>query len=762
MRYQRTDIETYALDLDTPIISNYPNSCKHMIDEINLHELDLNKLQFELFYKIIGQGKKNNIKLTNLSKLSSTHFKIFSDFFYSNQFLLWTKIRNLLSNHANDCDADETDDVYLKLTFKELTNYSIPINQMNLSIRSKNALQHQGYKYSDDLQHLTMEKLLSLKNLGQKSALDISIELQRLNIWQIENEPRIDPKNTSDVEIFLENIDYKNDDIEVIGFTTRTYNCLKRAGINKTSELIVMKDFEIKDLRNLGQKSYQEIIDAIQVVRSKLAIDPSRFSFHDKNELKVNEIITSFNSQILHDVVLIEQNYPNELDLTVNKHSSWKTVISASLNDYLFSNVASLRDILKLLKSELHLSYNYDNYVANISDTIDVISYLSNFLGMRKINHGNGNLLEAVHKLDSFYHKLLPDLINFDEVTSFLFGSEALGLAEKLGCINFLDIRELDTSSLVLDVRFVELVKNIDDFCLEYETLPNILGLVIASKTSGKESKVGTLLFDYLEYSKPDSSGRDFNIIFQRLNGLSLHGIALPLGITRERVRQIINKLNPRLSDLIDIVIRSRNLESENEIRNKILELFAEKGAVYISELEILTSLEFNYIYGLIPMWNRKFIIDGKKVNMSSGKWSRDDLIENIKKASTYYFPLTGPDYQYLIDIGEIDGPGIQRIYQKFGTWSELCLEAGVEFRPSIRGSYDRVWNDEELISFIIRFLEDKTELSSFDRYLLWREKQTDRVPDGGTIRNYFGTWTSAKNSALEIIRNRKSKGVKN
>lgn len=58
MRYQRTDIETYALDLDTPIISNYPNSCKHMIDEINLHELDLNKLQFELFYKIIGQGKK--------------------------------------------------------------------------------------------------------------------------------------------------------------------------------------------------------------------------------------------------------------------------------------------------------------------------------------------------------------------------------------------------------------------------------------------------------------------------------------------------------------------------------------------------------------------------------------------------------------------------------------------------------------------------------------------------------------------------------
>lgn len=762
MRYQMSVIEAYASETETPIIIDYPHLCPHMIDEITLHELNFNKLQFEIIYKIIGRESNNEIKLVDLSKLSNKHFKQYTDLFYSNQCLIWIKLRNLLLNHIDECHLNTNNNFYIKPIFKEPGHQSIPIGEMNLSTRSKNILQRHGYKYSHDLINLNLEKLLSFPNLGQYSALNISEELQNLNIWQNKNGATSDFDKTYIRPNLAKNIDYEPDKIEFIGFTTRTYNCLKRAGIHHISDLIAIDHFEIKDIRNLGQKSYEEILAVLKSANSQLAKVPSGPTNITENAAKIEEITDVINRQIFHDMRLIEQNFPNILELNIYRHGIQEKSISALLNKYFDLNVRSIEDIFRYLKLELGASPNAGHYYFQVYDAIYLISFLSDFLSRREINHSNEELLTTVYKLDGLYHSLSPDLINFDEVISFLFGEDTLGFVGKLSCVNFIDIKELETSSLVLNFEFNELLRNIDNFCSKYETLPNFLGLVIGMQTYGEKSKVNNLLFDYLEYLRPNSFERDFKIICQRLMGLTLDEIASPLGLTRERIRQIINKLNPRLPELIDILVENSNLTAENIVQSKILQLFAEKGAVYISELESVTGFKYHHIFKLIPIWNRKFIMDSNRANMNSGKWSRVDLIKIIKKASTYYFPLTGPDYQHLIDIGEIEGPGIQRIYQVYGTWSQLCTEAGVEFRPSLRGSYDRLWSDDELVSFIIRFLEDKTVLSSFDEYSLWRGKQTDRIPDSGTIRNYFGTWSLAKNNALEVIRNRKSEGVKN
>lgn len=47
--------------------------------------------------------------------------------------------------------------------------------------------------------------------------------------------------------------------IEELDPTVRTYCCLKRAGINFVEELLGMTDDEIKSIRNLGKRSYEEI-----------------------------------------------------------------------------------------------------------------------------------------------------------------------------------------------------------------------------------------------------------------------------------------------------------------------------------------------------------------------------------------------------------------------------------------------------------------------------------------------------------------------
>lgn len=57
---------------------------------------------------------------------------------------------------------------------------------------------------------------------------------------------------------------YKADSIEQADFSVRTYNCLKRHGINTISELATLRYDEIVKIRNIGRKCVAEIIDKLK------------------------------------------------------------------------------------------------------------------------------------------------------------------------------------------------------------------------------------------------------------------------------------------------------------------------------------------------------------------------------------------------------------------------------------------------------------------------------------------------------------------
>ena len=48
--------------------------------------------------------------------------------------------------------------------------------------------------------------------------------------------------------------------IEELDLSVRSYNCLKRAGINTTLELTQKTEEEMMKVRNLGRKSLEEVI----------------------------------------------------------------------------------------------------------------------------------------------------------------------------------------------------------------------------------------------------------------------------------------------------------------------------------------------------------------------------------------------------------------------------------------------------------------------------------------------------------------------
>ena len=59
--------------------------------------------------------------------------------------------------------------------------------------------------------------------------------------------------------------------IEDLDFSVRTYNCLKRAGINTIGDLVAKSEDEMMKVRNLGKKSLEEVIQKLEDMELSLA-----------------------------------------------------------------------------------------------------------------------------------------------------------------------------------------------------------------------------------------------------------------------------------------------------------------------------------------------------------------------------------------------------------------------------------------------------------------------------------------------------------
>jgi DNA-directed RNA polymerase subunit alpha len=51
--------------------------------------------------------------------------------------------------------------------------------------------------------------------------------------------------------------------IEDLDLSVRSYNCLKREGINNVSELVALSEHQLMNIRNFGQKSVDEVRDKL-------------------------------------------------------------------------------------------------------------------------------------------------------------------------------------------------------------------------------------------------------------------------------------------------------------------------------------------------------------------------------------------------------------------------------------------------------------------------------------------------------------------
>ena len=137
----------------------------------------------------------------------------------------------------------------------------IPVSDFELSVRSRNCLQKMGIATLGDLTRCTEQELLSSKNFGETSLVEIrdmlrskGLELGQFAHEKAEPEPTIDYENMSpDEQALLER------PISDLNLSVRARKCMVRLGISTIGELIRRTGDDLLECKNFGVTSLNEV-----------------------------------------------------------------------------------------------------------------------------------------------------------------------------------------------------------------------------------------------------------------------------------------------------------------------------------------------------------------------------------------------------------------------------------------------------------------------------------------------------------------------
>lgn len=137
----------------------------------------------------------------------------------------------------------------------------IPVSDFELSVRSRNCLQKMGITTLGDLTRCTEQDLLSSKNFGETSLVEIremlrskGLELGQFAHERSEPEPSLDFESMSpDEQALLER------PISDLNLSVRARKCMVRLGISTIGELLRKTGDDLLECKNFGVTSLNEV-----------------------------------------------------------------------------------------------------------------------------------------------------------------------------------------------------------------------------------------------------------------------------------------------------------------------------------------------------------------------------------------------------------------------------------------------------------------------------------------------------------------------
>jgi len=241
------------------------------------------------------------------------------------------------------------------------------------------------------------------------------------------------------------------------------------------------------------------------------------------------------------------------------------------------------------------------------------------------------------------------------------------------------------------------------------------------------------------------------DMIERRWRGETLDEIGTAFGVTRERVRQLMKKYGgPSSSEIRDVQLARTASEEEarrNAIGREIRGALSKGGPATAEDVASETGIAATDVWKFWPADLLHLRLWG--FGSHESRWSDEEILDAIRQAAVYEFPLTANAYSDLLSVGQVEGPSLPRIGQRFGSWSAACEAAGVVPGQTMRTHYESQWSDSDILTIVRRYLEDPAVPNSIQGYDAWRRTNAPDGPSGQTIRNRFRTWTEVKRIAL-------------
>jgi len=152
---------------------------------------------------------------------------------------------------------------------------SVPVTDFELSVRSRNCLQKMGVMTLGDLTQTTEQELLSSKNFGETSLVEIremlsskGLELGQFSKSKWQEEPTYDPESLSDDERAL-----LDRPIADLNLSVRARKCMVRLGLTTIGELVRRTGDDLLECKNFGVTSLNEVREKLSAQNLKLRGD---------------------------------------------------------------------------------------------------------------------------------------------------------------------------------------------------------------------------------------------------------------------------------------------------------------------------------------------------------------------------------------------------------------------------------------------------------------------------------------------------------
>lgn len=150
-----------------------------------------------------------------------------------------------------------------------------PVTDFELSVRSRNCLQKMGIRTLGDLTRVSEQSLLSSKNFGETSLVEIKemLSAKNLSLGQFAHEkPQADPlPDTSGMS--PDQLVLLDRPISELNLSVRARKCMVRLQLNTIGELIRKTGDDLLECKNFGVTSLTEVREKLTVLNLKLRGD---------------------------------------------------------------------------------------------------------------------------------------------------------------------------------------------------------------------------------------------------------------------------------------------------------------------------------------------------------------------------------------------------------------------------------------------------------------------------------------------------------